>query len=257
MKISIITPSYNQGNFIEDAIQSVLAQNYPNIEHIVIDAASTDNTVDILRKYPHVKWISEKDKGQSDALNKGFKMATGDVIGWLNCDDFYLPGAFEKITKELSNPKVDGVYSDLQFCNEKKEIVDYYQSNRPNKLLSLFITYICSETFFFRRKVLENNHQVEVDFNNCMDQEFIAKLLYHNYKLKYAKACFATFRWQGTNKSMMTPETKKRTMKEGLIIFNKYNGFLKFNPDNSINQQLYEYAKYIFKIYRYFLKYTS
>src|ERR1700755_1492305 len=94
MKISIITPSYNQGRFIEDAILSVLSQGYPDFEHIVIDNCSTDNTLDVLKKYPHVKWVSEPDRGQSNALNKGFGLSTGDVLGWLNCDDFYLPGAF-------------------------------------------------------------------------------------------------------------------------------------------------------------------
>ena len=83
MKISIITPSYNQGRFIEDAIRSVLEQDYPDFEHIVVDNCSTDNTLDVLRKYPHIRWISEPDRGQSHALNKGFRMATGDVLAWL------------------------------------------------------------------------------------------------------------------------------------------------------------------------------
>src|SRR5882762_2861563 len=116
MRISIITPSFNQGKFIEDAIQSVLIQNYPDIEHIVIDNCSTDNTMEVLKKYPHLKWISAKDRGQSDALNKGFDLATGEIIGWLNCDDFYLPGAFQTVHGILKQPEWDGVYSDLKFC---------------------------------------------------------------------------------------------------------------------------------------------
>src|SRR6202012_2755610 len=117
MKISIITPSYNQGQFIEDAIRSVLDQGYPDFEHIVIDNCSTDGTLDVLRKYPHIKWVSEPDGGQSAALNKGFRMSTGDVLAWLNCDDFYLPGAFQAAAQALGAPAVDGVYSDLQFCD--------------------------------------------------------------------------------------------------------------------------------------------
>ena len=103
MKISIITPSFNQGKFIEDAILSVLGQNYPDVEHIVIDNCSGDNTQDVVKKYPHIKWISEPDKGQSDALNKGFRMATGDVIGWLNCDDLYAPDALSKVISAFEN----------------------------------------------------------------------------------------------------------------------------------------------------------
>jgi hypothetical protein len=90
-----------------------------------------------------------------------------------------------------------------------------------------------------------------------MDQEFVARLLYGNYKLKYVKACFATFRWQGNNKSIVTPETRRRTLKEGLIIFNNYNGYLKFNPDSSWNQEIYALLKTASKAYRFYLKHTS
>ena len=84
MKISIITPSFNQGQFIEEAIQSVLVQGYPDFEHIVVDNCSTDQTPEVVRRYPHVRWISEPDRGQSHALNKGFHLATGDVLTTLD-----------------------------------------------------------------------------------------------------------------------------------------------------------------------------
>jgi glycosyltransferase involved in cell wall biosynthesis len=96
-KISIITPSYNSGQHIEDAINSVLGQEYERFEHIVVDGGSEDNTVEILGKYPHVKWVSEPDNGQSHAMNKGFAMSSGDIIGYLNADDYYLPGAFKSV----------------------------------------------------------------------------------------------------------------------------------------------------------------
>ncbi|MBF0345622.1 MAG: glycosyltransferase [Nitrospirae bacterium] len=96
-KISVITPTLNQGRYIEHTIQSILEQAYPNYEHIVIDGGSTDNTLDVLRKYPHLKWISEKDKGQADALNKGIALATGEIIAWINSDDYYCPNAFYTI----------------------------------------------------------------------------------------------------------------------------------------------------------------
>ncbi|MBF0318057.1 MAG: glycosyltransferase, partial [Nitrospirae bacterium] len=95
--ISVITPTLNQGRYIEHTIQSVIAQDYPNFEHIVIDGGSTDNTIEVLRRYPHLKWISEKDNGQSDALNKGVARAGGDIIAWLNSDDYYCPNAFYTI----------------------------------------------------------------------------------------------------------------------------------------------------------------
>src|ERR1700730_10047943 len=171
MKFSIITPSYNQGIFLEDAIQSVLIQNYSDFEHIVLDNCSSDNTLEILKKYPHIKWVSEPDAGQSDALNKGFKLATGDVIGWLNCDDFYLPGTFNTVSSTLRDPEIAGVYSDLKFCDINKNIIQYYTSNRPSKILTLFHTYISSEAFFFKRIIIENNIEVKRELHYCMDQE--------------------------------------------------------------------------------------
>jgi len=101
-KISIITPSYNSGKQIERAIKSVLKQDYKNWEHIIVDGKSTDNTIEILKKYPHLKWISEKDNGQADAMNKGFSKSTGDIVVYLNADDYFYPNAFSSVIKEFN-----------------------------------------------------------------------------------------------------------------------------------------------------------
>ncbi|MBI1883175.1 MAG: glycosyltransferase [Chlamydiae bacterium] len=99
--ISIITPSLNCGAYIEQCIQSVLSQNYPDFEHIIIDGGSQDGTVEILKKYSHLRWISEPDQGEADALNKALKMAKGGIIGWLNADDYYLEGVFHTVSREI------------------------------------------------------------------------------------------------------------------------------------------------------------
>lgn len=108
-KITVVTPSYNQGQFLRDTIESVINQNYPNLEYFVIDGGSTDNSVDIIREYEDKIdwWVSEKDKGQSDALFKGFEHASGDLIGWLNSDDVYFPEALKRVGKAyVKNPEV-------------------------------------------------------------------------------------------------------------------------------------------------------
>jgi glycosyltransferase involved in cell wall biosynthesis len=98
-KISIVTPSYNQGKYIEETIRSVIMQGYPNLEYIVIDGGSTDNTVEIIKKYQNniSYWVSEKDKGQTHAINKGFEKATGDIVAYLNSDDVYMPYSFSVV----------------------------------------------------------------------------------------------------------------------------------------------------------------
>lgn len=257
MTISIITPSFNQGRFIEDAIQSVIAQGYHDYEHIIIDNCSSDDTLEVLKKYPHIRWISEPDEGQSDALNKGFNMSKGEIIGWLNCDDFYLDGAFEKAAETLADPNIDGVYADLKFCDIDKTIVKHYKSHRPIKFLSLFHAYISSESFFFKRHIIDKNILVQKDLHYCMDQDFAAGVLYRDYRLKYLDTCFAVFRWQGMNKSINSPQLRKKRLQEGIRIFNKYNGSLHFNEDNTFNQQLYSLVRGLLKPYRVFLKMTT
>ena len=95
--VSIVTPSLNQGAFIEQTIRSVLEQDYPRIEHVVVDGGSTDGTLDVLRRYPHLDWISEPDGGQAEAINKGFRRTSGEILAWLNADDYLLPGAVSSV----------------------------------------------------------------------------------------------------------------------------------------------------------------
>lgn len=254
MKISIITPSYNQGRFIEDAIQSVLDQDYSDFEHIVVDNCSTDNTRDVLRRYPHIRCISEPDRGQSHALNKGFHLATGDILAWLNCDDFYLPGAFHQAAAALADPSIDGVYSDLQFCDIDKNIVKRYRSHRPARFLSLFHAFISSECFFFKRNIIQNDIRVCEDLHYCMDQEFAAHLLYDRYRLQYLRTCFAVFRWQGANKSL---NTARHRITEGIRIFNRHNGRFRLNEESPLDHGLYSLGRHLLKPYRFFLKATT
>jgi len=112
-RISVITPSFNQGRYIEQTILSVLRQGYPDFEHIVMDAGSTDGTVEILKKYPHLIWVSEPDGGQADALNKGFARASGEIVGWINSDDYYRENIFPAVAASFADPGTQWVIGNV------------------------------------------------------------------------------------------------------------------------------------------------
>ncbi|HMK38815.1 MAG TPA: glycosyltransferase family 2 protein [Bacteroidota bacterium] len=118
MKITIVTPSFNQGIFIEDTIRSVMHQDHGDVEHIVVDGGSTDNTVEVLKKYPHLRWVSERDTGQSNAINKGFSMASGEILAWLNSDDVYEEDVLGAVAGHFdSHPDCMLLYGDITFVD--------------------------------------------------------------------------------------------------------------------------------------------
>lgn len=177
--VTIVTPSYNQGAFIEDTILSVQNQDYPYIEHIVTDGDSTDNTLDILRKYNgKIIWISEKDKGQSDAVNKGFAMARGQIIGWLNSDDLYFSkDTISAVVNAFQYFKTaDLIYGDFVRVDKNNLILKVYHS--PSKFSYdrlLRIGYISQPATFFRREIIDK-YELDVSLNIVMDLEFWLKI---------------------------------------------------------------------------------
>jgi glycosyltransferase involved in cell wall biosynthesis len=252
LKISIVTPSYNQGKFIEEAIKSVIDQNYDNYEHIIIDNCSDDETKEIVQKYPNIVFVSEPDEGQSDALNKGFRRATGDIIGWLNADDYYLEGTFEKALGILKAPDIDGLYSNVRFVNEKKELVKNLIIHKPVKWLSLFHCYIPSTSFFFKREVIERGLSIDKEMHISMDKDFFVNIMHHGFKIQFVNEFFAAFRWHDSNKSLDTPEIVKMRSREGLIIFNRYTRFnFRLTKENIAR---YRFVAQMLLFYRKFLK---
>ena len=189
-----MTCSYNQGRFIEDTILSVKNQDYPNIEHIIIDGASHDNTVQILKKYEgkyNLKWISESDEGQSDALNKGFRIAKGQIIGWLNSDDVYFgKDAISYVVKLfLKNPSTDVVYGDDIFIDSKNNLfrARIFSNWGYSKILRGFS--ISQPATFFRSNVLVANH-LNRNLHFAMDFEFWLRLG-ENHSFKHANRILA------------------------------------------------------------------
>ncbi len=238
-KISIATPSFNQGKYIQKAITSVQEQRYKPFEHIIFDNCSTDETREIARQYSHVQFFSEPDEGQSDALNKGFQTATGDIIGWLNADDYYLPGTFEKVNEAFNRYDVDAIYSNVKFVNQNGDFIRNMKTHSPVKWMSLFYTFIQSTTFFFRREIIQDNHLLDKNLHYCMDMEFFARLLHDDYKFRHINDYFACFRWHDFNKSSPTKETLKKNIEEGFYIINKTKTTdLKMSPVNIVLYKL-------------------
>jgi glycosyltransferase involved in cell wall biosynthesis len=229
-KISIITVSYNQGQFIEDNILSVINQNYPNLEHIIIDAGSTDDTLHILKKYnKHLNWISEPDKGQSDGLNKGFKKATGDIIGWFNSDDRVTLGALHKVAWFfMEYPDEISVVGDQVIIDEKSNVLKTIKS-KPYSFdyLLNYTRGITQNSTFFKRAVFEQTGYLNEDIHYAMDRDLFIRIA----KVKtipYLAESLGDFRLQ---KDAKTAQGSYFFAKDLIKIRKKYGGHF-LSPGN-------------------------
>jgi glycosyltransferase involved in cell wall biosynthesis len=202
--ISVITPSYNQVRFLRDNLVSVLNQCYTEYEHIIIDGGSTDGTVDILKSYDKriSYWVSEPDRGQSDALNKGLAAASGEVIGWQNSDDFYLPGAFHFVGETFrENPEIDVIYGDYLYVNEGNRIVGSKKYTPCFDIREyLYVgANISNQSVFFRREALEKVGGFDVDLHLAMDFDLFLKLSAFA-RFKHVRTYLGAYRVHGEQK---------------------------------------------------------
>ena len=181
MKITVITPSYNQGHFIERTINSILGQVFDGeVEYLVIDGGSTDQTLEVLQSFgSRIKWVSEKDSGLADAVNKGLRMATGDVIGWLNSDDLYRPGTLPLVADYFSHhPECMWLYGKCRIIDENDREIYRGVTRYKNLLLNRFSlgrlmteNYISQPAVFFRKKLIEEVGYLRTDLRFAMDYD--------------------------------------------------------------------------------------
>lgn len=229
LKISIITATYNSGKTVGDTLKSVLAQTYHDYELLVVDGASKDNTLEVVKKMEplfkgRMRYISEPDKGIYDAMNKGIRMATGEVIGILNSDDFYTSDdALACIAWVLENEKVDAVYGDIHYVNDEdlKKCVRYY-SSKPFRRWMMRLGFMPAHpSFYCRKEVYEKygafdaeNYRVAADFENLLRLIFVNKIKTH-----YISKDFVTMRTGGASSSGF--ESHKRIMRDHLKALKK------------------------------------
>ncbi len=172
--VSIVTPSYNQAVFLEAAIKSVFDQKYPNLEYLLVDGKSTDGSVEIIKKYADriAWWISEADRGQADAINKGLQHAHGEIIAWLNSDDLYLPGAFSTVVEYFQDhPQVGLVFGDLLAMDEKGEQINTLRYGDYSAQDLMAFRIIGQPAVFFRKDVLEKAGYLDLSYQYLLDHQ--------------------------------------------------------------------------------------
>ena len=244
MKVTIITAVYNGAEHIQSCIESVLSQDYPNIEYIVIDGASKDNTLEIVRsfgnKIAHV--VSEKDKGMYDAMNKGLRLATGDIVGILNSDDFYANNhIISDIVAAFNSSKADSLYADIAFVSKDNldKMVRYYSSASFKPWKFRFGYMPAHPSFFLKREMYEKYGLFKTDYKLCADFDLIVRL-YHTYKIShvYLPKMVVKMRMGGkSNQSLKNIMLLNREILRGCL-------------ENGIRSNLaFIYLKYITKVF--------
>lgn len=204
MKVSIITPSYQQGRFIQETLQSVASQDGCDVEHLVFDGGSTDNTVDILKNFTLLShWESKKDSGQTDALNQGIRFSNGEIIGWLNSDDIYYPDAIANVVRFFkTNPDVDVVYGMADHIDINGLVIDSYPTQPWNYERLKENCFICQPALFFRRRIIEAHGLFDEKLNYCMDYEYWLRLGHMGVVFHYLENKLAGSRMYSTNKTL-------------------------------------------------------
>lgn len=247
MKISLITITYNSEKTLADTIKSVLEQTYLDVEYIIVDGASKDKTVSIVKQYEplfngRMKWISEKDKGLYDAMSKGIKMATGDVVGILNSDDFFTSKeVLEKIANAfVQDAELEAVYGDVHFVNPTnlQKCVRYYSSKIFERKLMRLGFMPAHPSFYIRKECFDKYGLYKTDYKIAADFEFLLRVIYKaRIKTQYLPIDMVTMRTGGASTSGL--ESHKRIMKEHLRAFRE-NGIY----SNSLLLSL----RYIYKV---------
>jgi glycosyltransferase involved in cell wall biosynthesis len=225
--VSIVTPSYNQAQFLEETIQSVFDQNYANIEYIIIDGASTDNSLEIIKRSTDrlTYWVSEPDQGQTDAINKGFACARGEILAWINSDDTYQPHAVKEAVEFLnSHPEIGMVYGDANLIDEKGAVIGKFPARQTDyRRLRRGYVHIPQQASFFRASLWKEVGPLDPTFYFAMDYDLWVRIA-HLAPIHYHPQLWANFRLHRSGKSVVEdsrcwPEMLRVHQREGGNMF--------------------------------------
>lgn len=242
IKVSVVTPSYNQGRFIEETIKSVISQEGDFfLEYLIMDGGSKDETVDVIKKYERLllekkypvrckgiefHWVSEKDKGQADAVNKGFRAAKGELLGWLNSDDTYAPRAIDKAVKYFEgHGDVSMAYGEGYHMDEQGKVIERYPTESFSWERLLETCFICQPTVFLKRTVLDEAGFLDDSLHYCMDYEYWLRVS-RKLKIGFMNEYLASTRLHAETKTM---SRKKEVISEITEVIKKINGSVPYS----------------------------
>jgi glycosyltransferase involved in cell wall biosynthesis len=223
-KISVVTPSYNQGQFLEQTIQSVLGQKYPNLEYIVIDGGSTDGSVDVIEEYQDqlAYWVSEADRGQAHAINKGFARATGDILGWLNSDDFYMPGTLSFVSSQLSSSQPILLFGNcFHFVQDRATAYGTDVRAAHESMNLLLADYVIQPSSFWTRAAWETVGVLDDGLNFGFDWDWFIRAQNAGVAFEATDRYLSAYRIHGAHK---TGVGGTRRLQELTTIYRRHTG---------------------------------
>lgn len=231
--ISIVTPSLNQVRFLEATVQSVLGQGYASLEYWIVDGDSQDGSVDLLRRHDsRLRWASEADSGQADAVNKGFQWSQGEILGWLNADDVYCPGALNEVGREFSaDPNLMLLYGKAHHVDEQGKFLEDYPTRAFDLSALAYHCFICQPACFFRRSLLEAAGGLDTGLQYAMDLDLwirFGKLQQKNpqWKFTHIPQVLASSRMHSSNKTL---SRRRQSLEEIMTVVQRHFGVVPFN----------------------------
>jgi len=205
-RITIVTPSFDQAKYLPETIESVLKQDYPNLEYIIIDGGSTDGSVDVIKRYErHLSyWVSEKDSGQSEAINKGFKKATGELFTWVNSDDVLLPGSLQTVAEYYGKcNQPDIITGNVVYIDDKGRITRFLRLPRQSRFFFFRgVWHASAPAVFFKTSLFHAVGGVNPDYHLCMDLDLWMKMMKKDARVAHVSRYLGAFRWHENAKTI-------------------------------------------------------